>query len=96
MHINMSDPAGKEKNMRNHEKITVKSNSELEIRSGCASSLQKLLEASKDAEALIACVFELYSVNADPLLEIWDRLARAIDEAQRHIDHPSTLSARLN
>ena len=47
-----------------------------------ASALQKLLGASKEAEVLIACIFEFDSITAAPLLEIWNKFAAAINEAQ--------------
>jgi hypothetical protein len=64
-------------------------------------ALEKLLGASKDAEVLIACIFELHSIAAAPLLEIWDRLAAAINEAQAalqamNVHGPSALSIRIN
>lgn len=61
-----------------------------------ASALQKLLTAAKDAEVLIACIFELHLFTADPLLEIWTRLAAAIKEAQSTLqaEHIDGLSAQ--
>jgi hypothetical protein len=58
-----------------------------------ASALQKLLDASRDAEVLIACIFELHLITAAPLLDIWNRLAAAINETQstlqaEHLDRP--------
>ena len=47
-----------------------------------ASALQKLLDASRDAEVLIACIFELHLITAAPLLDIWNRLAAAINVTQ--------------
>jgi type VI protein secretion system component VasF len=44
---------------------------------------RQLLAASKDAESLIACLFELHFVTAKPLEQIWERLARAIKLAQQ-------------
>ena len=46
------------------------------------SVLRQLLAASKEAERLIACVFELHFVTALPLRQIWDKLADAITVAQ--------------
>ncbi len=43
----------------------------------------QLLAASKDAEALIGCLFELHFITAAPLRQIWDKLAIAIEAAQR-------------
>ncbi len=49
------------------------------------SALRRLLAASKDAEVLIACLFELNSVEAVPLQQIWDNLAVAIKAAQQSL-----------
>ena len=46
------------------------------------SVLRQLLAASKEAEALIACCFELHLITAVPLEQIWDKLAEAIEAAQ--------------
>ena len=48
-------------------------------------ALRQLLAASKDAEALIACLYELHFITAAPLRQIWDRLAVAIESAQRSL-----------
>ncbi len=47
------------------------------------SVLLQLLAASKEAERLIACVFELHFVTTLPLRQIWERLATAITVAQQ-------------
>jgi hypothetical protein len=44
--------------------------------------LQELLHASKDAERLISCFFDLHAIEGEPFQGIWDRLASAIDRAQ--------------
>ena len=49
------------------------------------SVLRQLVTASKEAEGLIACVFELHFISAAPLQRIWDRLARAIKAAQQRL-----------
>ncbi len=49
------------------------------------SALQRLLAASKDAEVLIACLFELNSIDAAPLQRIWENLAVAIKAAQQNV-----------
>jgi hypothetical protein len=46
------------------------------------SVLQKLLAASKDAEVLIACLAEQHLLTAAPLIQIWENLAAAIEDAQ--------------
>jgi hypothetical protein len=63
------------------------------------SVLQNLLAASKDAEVLIACMFEQHLFTAAPLYQIGENLAAAIDEAQFSIraerpDAPSAPSSR--
>ncbi|MDM7996221.1 MAG: hypothetical protein QUT30_11135 [Acidobacteriota bacterium] len=65
-----------------------------------SSVLLRLLAASKDAEAIIACLFEQQLISAEPLQQIWDRLAAAITEAQltlqaRHKAGPSAPSSRF-
>ena len=49
------------------------------------SVLRQLVAASKEAEGLIACVFELHFISAAPLQHIWDKLARAIKAAQQRL-----------
>ena len=49
------------------------------------SVLRRLVAASKDAEVLIACLFELNSIGAAPLQQIWDNLAVAIKAAQQNL-----------
>ncbi len=49
------------------------------------SALRRLLAASKEAEVLIACLFELNSIEAAPLQQIWDKLAVAIKAAQQSL-----------
>ncbi len=46
------------------------------------SVLRQLLAASKEAETLIACCFELHFITAVPLEQIWNRLSEAIEAAQ--------------
>ena len=48
-------------------------------------AFRQLLAASKDAEALIACLYELHFITAAPLRQIWDKLADAIEAAQRSL-----------
>ena len=45
--------------------------------------LEELLEASKDAERLISCFFDLNTIEGEPFQGIWDRLASAINRAHR-------------
>ena len=45
------------------------------------SPLVELLEASKDAERLISCFFDLHAIEGEPFQGIWDRLAKAIHRA---------------
>jgi hypothetical protein len=49
---------------------------------------------------IIACLFEQQLISAEPLQQIWDRLAAAITEAQltlqaRHKAGPSAPSSRF-
>ena len=88
--------SGKEKNEGIHAKNAMDSDSTVQSEAD-ASALQRLLGASKDAEVLIACMFELHLITAAPLLRIWNKLAAAIQEAQgtlqaEHFDGPSALS----
>jgi hypothetical protein len=102
MQRNTISLTGKEKNIGIYLKNDPDSNLDSVLR--CepdASALQKLLEASKDAELLIACMFELHLITAAPLLEIWNRLAAAINEAQstsqaEHLDAPSPHSSPMH
>jgi hypothetical protein len=48
-------------------------------------AFRQLLAASKDAEFLIAYMFESHCIGAAPLEEVWDRLAVAIEAAQRSL-----------
>ena len=52
------------------------------------SYLKELLEASKDAEKLISCFFDLNAIEGEPFQGIWERLASAIDTAQRALGPP--------
>ena len=52
---------------------------------------KQLLAAAKDAERLIACIFELNFINGQYFQEIWSRLARSIELTQK-----SPQSARRN
>jgi hypothetical protein len=81
MHVNTVDCTGEE----NNSEILMKNAMDLDstfLSEPNASVLQKLLWASKEAEVLIACIFEIDSITAAPLLEIWSRFAAAINEAQ--------------
>ena len=49
------------------------------------SAFRQLLAASKEAEVLIACLFELHSITAAPLEQIWDKLSLAIEAAQQSL-----------
>ena len=80
----MSDRDGKEKNIGSHMKNSPDSESMLRTKPE-TSVLQNLLAASKDAEVLIACLFEQHLFTAAPLQQIWENLAAAIDEAQGHL-----------
>ena len=51
------------------------------------SVLRQLVTASKEAEGVIACLFELHFITAVPLEHIWDKLARAIKAAQQRLQH---------
>ena len=98
MHINARNHEGEEKNIGIHVKNAPGPASALRLRPD-ASVLQQLLAASKDAEVLIACLFEQHFITAAPLQQIWSRLAAAIDDAQRtveagHMDDPSAPSGR--
>ena len=57
---------------------------------GHHSPLEELLGASKDAERLISCFFDLHAIEGEPFQGIWDRLATAIHNAQ-HALHPRRL-----
>lgn len=96
--LNMIDFTREEKN----EGIRIKPKSDARgaLPKSDSLVLQKLLAASKDAEVIIACLFEQQSISAEPLQKIWDRLAAAITEAQltlqaRHKDGPSAPSSRF-
>ena len=78
--INTSDCAGEAKSYSRHSKPAGDSMSQQETG---VSVLQQLLAASKDAERLIGCCFELHMITANPLEQIWDNLARAIKSAQQ-------------
>jgi|WetSurMetagenome_2_1015567.scaffolds.fasta_scaffold963312_2 hypothetical protein len=98
MHINASNHEGEEKNNGIHVKKAPGPDSTLRLKPD-TSVLQQLLAASKDAEVLIACLFEQHFITAAPLQQIWSRLAAAIDDAQRtvqagHMDDPSAPSGR--
>jgi hypothetical protein len=66
--------------------ITQSANSLAEEKSpaphGHCLHLQELLHASKDAERLLSCFFDLHAIEGEPFQGIWDRLASAIDRAQ--------------
>ncbi len=57
------------------------------------SVLRQLVKASKEAEGLIACLFELHLITAGPLERAWDRFARAITTAQRRLRRQDQASA---
>jgi hypothetical protein len=57
------------------------------------SVLRQLVAASKEAEGLIACVFELHFISAAPLQHIWDKLARAIKAAQHRLQQHDQAAA---
>ena len=60
------------------------------------SVLRQLVTASKDAEGLLACFFELHFITAAPFQLIWEKFAAAITTAQRRLrrhDQASTLGA---
>ncbi len=95
--LNTIDSTGEEKS----EGIRLKpaSDSSPALLKSDASVFQKLLAASKDAEVMIACLFEQHFISAEPLHQIWDRLAAAINEAQhtlqaKHLAGPSAPSSR--
>jgi hypothetical protein len=92
MQPNTTCITGKEKRIENLKHAP---ESPLQLKNG-TSVLQKLLAASKDAEVLIACMFEQHVFTAAPLQEIWERLAAAIDEAQSSLqaEHSDVFSAQ--
>ena len=84
MQASTTYPTGKEKTTGIELNDASHPDSNLEFRPDpLASALQRLLDASRDAEVLIACMYELHLITAAPLVEIWNRLAAAINEAQR-------------
>ena len=50
-----------------------------------SQAFRQLLAASKDAEFLIAYMFESHCIGAAPLEEVWDKLAVAIEAAQQSL-----------
>jgi hypothetical protein len=55
---------------------------------------RQLLAASKAAERVIGCLFESQCITAEPLEQIWNNLATAIEAAQQALptDHPAQLN----
>jgi uncharacterized lipoprotein len=96
--VNTSELTGKEKSIGNRNLSETDANAKL-LRVPNNIVLQKLLAASKDAEVLIACLFEQQLISAAPFQRVWDRLAEAICEAQltlqaAHQAGPSAPSGR--
>jgi hypothetical protein len=96
--VNTSELTGEEKNIGNRMKPGSGSNAKLFIKPSNLV-MQKLLAASKDAEVLIACLFEQQLISAAPFLNVWEKLADAIKEAQHalqatHRAGPSAPSSR--
>ncbi len=94
---NTSELSGEEKSIGNRILSEMDAKSQF-LRLPSNLVLQKLLVASKDAEVLIACLFEQQVISAKPFLHIWDRLADAISEAQQALRaaHKVEPSAPLN
>ncbi len=86
--LSTSDFTGEEKSNGIHSKLTAGSRPVFRLEPD-GSVLRRLLAASKDAEVLIACLFELNSVAAAPLQQIWDNLAVAIKAAQQSLAGPA-------
>ncbi len=78
-HLNTTDSTGEEKS---NGFLAKSHSSSAPWLKPDGSVLRQLLAASKDAEALIACLFELHFITAVPLEQIWDNLAKAITAAQ--------------
>jgi hypothetical protein len=96
--VNTSELTGEEKSIGIRIQSESCSNSKLFLKPNNLV-LQKLLAASKDAEVLIACLFEQQMISAAPFQQIWERLAAAINEAQHtlqaaHQAGPSAASSR--
>ena len=96
--VNTSELSGEEKSIGNRNQAGAGANMKHPMKPDNLV-MNKLLAASKDAEVLIACLFELHFVTAAPLQQIWDRLASAINEAQHtvraaHHDGPSAPLSR--
>ena len=96
--VNTSELTGEEKSIGNRIQPGSGSNAKLLLKPNNLV-MQKLLAASKDAEVLIACLFEQQLISAAPFQRVWDRLAEAICEAQltlqaAHQAGPSAPSGR--
>lgn len=96
--LNTIDLSGEEKSEGIH--LNPKTDARTVLLKSDALVLQKLLAASKDAEVMIACLFEQNMISAEPLQQIWDRFAAAISEAQltlqaKHKAGPSAPSSRF-
>ena len=75
--LNTRDYRGKEKSVGICKKSFSRESDGLVFR--------QLLAAVKDMEREIGCIFELNSIKAAPLDQIWDRLAVAIEAAQQSL-----------
>jgi hypothetical protein len=93
VNLSTSDFIDEEKNVGIHSKLTSNLSPPLRIEHD-GSVLRQLLTASKDAEVLIASLFELNLIAAAPLLHIWDRFAIAIEEAQLALQAQDRKSVR--
>jgi hypothetical protein len=82
--VNTSELKGEEKSIGNRIQSESGSNAKLLLKPNNLV-MQKLLAASKDAEVLIACLFEQQLISAAPFLNVWERLADAIKEAQHSL-----------
>lgn len=96
--VNTSELTGEEKSIGNRIQPESDSNAKLLFKPNNLV-MQKLLAASKDAEVLIACLFEQQLISAAPFLKVWEKLADAIKEAQHalqatHRAGPSAPSGR--
>jgi len=96
--VNTSELSGEEKSIGNRNQAGAGANMKHPMKPDNLV-MNKLLAASKDAEVLIACLFEQQLISAAPFQQVWDRLAEAICEAQltlqaAHQAGPSAPSGR--
>ena len=96
--VNTSELSGEEKSIGNRNQAGAGANMKHPMKPDNLV-MNKLLAASKDAEVLIACLFEQQLISAAPFLKVWEKLADAIKEAQHalqatHRAGPSAPSGR--